>query len=127
MINDLRKTALSKSLRPDLKRLIRKKIRKENIRLDGDKLFVKNKKFFLNKLGRIFVIGVGKCFPLEAAAVLEDVLKERVFGGIVIDVHEGKELKKIKISRRSSFPKRMQSLTPLKKLFLCWPTRKKTI
>ena len=37
------------------------------------------------------MIGVGKC-SLEAAAVLEDVLKERVFGGIVIDVHEGKRV-----------------------------------
>ena len=94
VINDLRKTALQIA-EAGLEAIDTEKIMKENIRLDGDKLFVKNKSFFLNKLGRIFVIGVGKC-SLEAAAVLEDVLKERVFGGIVIDVHEGKELKKIK-------------------------------
>lgn len=71
------------------------KIIKDNIRIKDSKLFIKKEKFDLNSFNRIFVVGVGKC-ALSAGGALEDVLGERISGGIVIDVCDG-SLKKIKV------------------------------
>lgn len=92
--NDLRKAVLEIA-EAGLEAIDTEKIIKEDVRLENDELFIKDKIFSLNKTGRIFVVGVGKC-SLEAAAVLEDVLRERIFDGIVIDVCGGKKLNKIK-------------------------------
>lgn len=92
--SDLRKTVLEIA-EAGLEAIDTEKIIKESVRLENDKLFIKDKIFSLNKIGRIFVVGVGKC-SLEAAAVLEDILDERVFDGIVIDVCGDKKLNKIK-------------------------------
>lgn len=67
---------------------------RKNVRLDGDFLFVQEKKFEIHPKGKLVVIGVGKC-SLEAARALEDIFGERISGGVVIDVHED-GLKKIK-------------------------------
>lgn len=93
-VNNLRKAVLEIA-ESGLEAIGTEKIIRESVRLENGKLFIKDNVFFLNKIGRIFVVGVGKC-SLEAAAVLEDILKERIFDGIVIDVHEGVKLKKIK-------------------------------
>ena len=44
--------------------------------------------------GRIFFVGVGKC-ALEAGAVFEGILGDRLEGGVVIDVKSGMMLKKL--------------------------------
>ncbi len=51
------------------------------------KKFVENEKVEPRPGGKLIVIGVGKC-SLEAAKALEDVLGEKISGGVVIDVHQ---------------------------------------
>ncbi|MBU6501082.1 MAG: DUF4147 domain-containing protein [Patescibacteria group bacterium] len=61
---------------------------KRAVRVEGDKLSINNYQFDLASIKNLYVVGVGKC-SLEAGAALEDVLGERITGGIVIDVHKG--------------------------------------
>lgn len=58
------------------------------------KKFVQNERLELRPGGKLIVVGVGKC-SLEAARALEEALGERIFGGVVIDVHQD-GLKRIK-------------------------------
>lgn len=68
---------------------------KQNVRLEGQKLRIRERSFDLRKHNRIFVVGVGKC-SLEAASALEQILGKLITAGIVVDVHPGK-LKQIKV------------------------------
>ncbi len=61
---------------------------RNNVSLKGDILTVKGQDFPIDE-GRVIVIGIGKC-SLDAAAALEKILGDRITGGAVIDVREGK-------------------------------------
>lgn len=64
------------------------------VSLKDGTLAIDKESFDLTGFERIFVVGVGKC-ALEAGRAFEEVLGERLTGGIVLDVHKG-SLKKIK-------------------------------
>ena len=65
-----------------------------NVRIAAGDLILADEAIPLRDVGRIIVIGVGKC-ALEAGAALEEVLGDRISDGVVIDVHEG-SLKRIR-------------------------------
>lgn len=67
---------------------------KKNIRLEDDCLLVQTEKLKLSPGRKLIVVGVGKC-SLEAAKALEEILGERISGGVVIDIHQD-GLKRIK-------------------------------
>jgi hydroxypyruvate reductase/glycerate 2-kinase len=71
------------------------KIIKNNIKLKGNSLIIKNIKFDLNNYKRIFVIGFGKASSLMAKE-LKNILKNRINNGLVISTKKIK-LNKIKI------------------------------
>lgn len=56
--------------------------------LRGDDLMIGEAHYDLAKVGKLLVVGIGKC-ALEAGAELEEILGERLVGGIVVDVHKG--------------------------------------
>lgn len=56
---------------------------KSAIFLKENNLVVKNKKFSLSDIKRIFVVGVGKC-AIQAGLALEEILKEKLTMGIVL-------------------------------------------
>lgn len=70
------------------------KVIRQNVRLEGQRLWIREQSFDLRKLKRIYVVGVGKC-SLVAGAALEKILDKKITAGIVIDVHPGK-LKRIR-------------------------------
>ncbi len=70
-----------------------KKALAERVKFSGGAFSIDGENFDLSGFERIFVVGVGKC-ALEAGAALEEVLGEKLSGGIVLDVHRG-SLKKI--------------------------------
>lgn len=92
-VTPLRKFALEIA-EAGLKAIDTKSAIRKNVRFEDDILTIKHKKFSLKNTERVFVIGVGKC-SLEAAGVLEEILGDRLNGGIAVDVHKG-SLKKIK-------------------------------
>ncbi len=69
---------------------------KERINLEDGKLCVKDYWCSLENFEKIAVVGVGKC-AMEAASALEEVLGDRLSGGIVLDVYKSdkRDLKKI--------------------------------
>ncbi len=69
------------------------KVVKGTVKVSKNTLHIGNEEFSLDKIERVFVIGVGKC-SLSAAGALEDILGDRIDDGIVVDVREGK-LKKM--------------------------------
>jgi len=76
------------------------KIIREAVTLDKSVLKILNKEFPLAELGKIVIIGIGKC-SLRATEVLEDVLGDRISDGVTIDVKPETEsrLKKIRYFR----------------------------
>lgn len=60
---------------------------KEKILLKDGKIYIEDYSYSLEKIRRISVIGVGKC-AMEAASVLEEILGDFLYGGIVLDVYE---------------------------------------
>ena len=66
-----------------------------NVKVRGDNLNIVGRKYSLNQIGRVFVVGVGKC-ALEAGVALEKILGDHLHGGIIIDVKNGGYLKKLK-------------------------------
>jgi len=58
---------------------------KDNLRIDGHRLFIKDKLFDLNRFEKIHVIGVGKGAPFLFKGV-EAVMKDRIHGGIVVSL-----------------------------------------
>ena len=67
---------------------------RERVKLSGNEFAVDEESLDISEFERLFVVGIGKC-ALEAGAALEDVLGDRLSGGIVLDVHQG-SLQKIK-------------------------------
>lgn len=69
---------------------------REKISLEGGKLCVKDYWCSLENFERVVVVGVGKC-SAEAAFALEEMLGDRLSGGIVLDVYKSdrRDLKKI--------------------------------
>lgn len=57
--------------------------------LKDDILRIDGRDYDLKKINRILFVGIGKC-ALEAAREVESILGERLFGGIAIDVHQGR-------------------------------------
>ncbi|HVN26330.1 MAG TPA: DUF4147 domain-containing protein [Candidatus Paceibacterota bacterium] len=55
------------------------------VQLQGTKLTLANSEIDLGVVGRIVVIAVGKCAS-EAGYVLQDILGDRITGGVVVDV-----------------------------------------
>ena len=85
--NDLRKKALAVA-EAGLEAIDTRKIIRDTVVLTEEKLTIKGKDFLLASVGRIFVVGVGKC-SLDAAGALEEILGSRISGGIVADIREG--------------------------------------
>lgn len=77
-----------------LKAIDTESVVKRAVRVEGNKFFVNEREFDLASVNNIYVVGVGKC-SLEAGAALENILGNRVAGGVIVDVREG-ALKKIK-------------------------------
>lgn len=66
-----------------------------NIRLEGDVLSVGGQMYLLKDIKRVFVVAVGKC-AVEASVAIERILGEKLSGGVLIDVKDAHQLKKIK-------------------------------
>lgn len=67
---------------------------KAEVVLRGENLRIRDWSVDLKDVGRIFVVGIGKC-STEAGAALEEILGERIAGGVIIDVKQGAILKRI--------------------------------
>jgi glycerate-2-kinase len=65
-----------------------------NVFLQGSSLKLAGESIDLSRIRRLLVIGIGKC-ALEAASSLEQILGNKISGGVVVDVREGK-LKKLR-------------------------------
>lgn len=74
---------------------------RKHVRLEHGVLYIGNDHWVLSKIGRVLVIGVGKC-AFEAGRAIEPILGTHLSDGVVVDVHNG-ALKKIK-SYRGSHP-----------------------
>jgi len=61
----------------------------ENVSLDKNILIIKDKKFDLSKIKKLYVLGVGKA-AFEMSQALEKILKDRISEGIVLDINKGK-------------------------------------
>lgn len=67
-----------------------------SIKLEGDKLLVKDRSFDIAPDGRLLVVAVGKC-ALDAAVSLENILGGRLTGGVAVDVREDPSCPTVKI------------------------------
>ena len=71
------------------------KVLRATVRLDGDVLRIKEESYSIRSLKKIFVVAAGKC-SLESAAALENILGDKLSGGVAVDVRTGGYLNKIK-------------------------------
>lgn len=94
---ELRKAALE-IIEAGLQAIDTKKAIRDSIFLTGDTLQIKGKDFALSQYKDIYVVGVGKC-AIDAAVALEKILGPRLADGLVIDVRDSQELKKIRVFR----------------------------
>ncbi|MEW6617137.1 MAG: DUF4147 domain-containing protein [Patescibacteria group bacterium] len=62
---------------------------KRNVSFDGRLLTIVGESYNIADIGKIFIVGIGKC-ALEAVQALEDVLGDQIYGGVMVDVHDGK-------------------------------------
>lgn len=92
-VNESRRKALT-ILEAGLEAIDTTQAIKSSISLKGNLLKIQETVFALNDFKRLLFVGVGKC-ALEAGGAIEDILVEKLTGGIVLDVHQGR-LKKIK-------------------------------
>jgi len=92
-VTDLRKAALEIA-EAGLEAIDTEKVVKSGVVLNGEILKVKNQEFNLTGFERVFVVGVGKC-ALEAGHALEEILGDKLYNGIILDVHPG-NLKKLR-------------------------------
>ena len=88
----LRKDALL-IVEEGLKAIDTEKVLSKQISLEGSILTIRNQKLDLNKFRKIFIIGVGKT-SCAAGKVLEEVLQDKISGGIILDTKPG-DLKRI--------------------------------
>jgi glycerate 2-kinase len=82
----LRKVALSVAER-GLSALDSRRTVQRNLKLKKNIISVGGKDFPISLTSKIFVIGVGKC-AIEAGFEMENILGDRLTGGIILDVHE---------------------------------------
>lgn len=61
---------------------------RKNVSLDGETLRVAGEAIALAGVGRIILVGVGKC-ARRAALAIEKILGDRIAGGAVIDIEDG--------------------------------------
>ena len=61
---------------------------RKGIRIENSTLFIQNRAFSLKDVRNVYVVGIGKC-ALAACSALEEVLGDRIAGGIVLDIKEG--------------------------------------
>jgi glycerate-2-kinase len=95
-ISKLRKDAI-KIFNAGLYEVRAKNVIKECVKINNNKLIIKNKAFDLNKFKRIFVIGAGKA-TAQMALALEKILRHRIFKGFIIVKHgHSEKLNKIKV------------------------------
>ena len=73
------------------------KVMRDAVGVKDDHLVIRDERFSLGGVKRILVVGVGKC-SFGAGAAIEEILGERLTGGIVVGVSEGK-LQKIEVFR----------------------------
>lgn len=71
---------------------------KKNVVLDGEILRLAGREFRLRDTHKIIVAGVGKCAG-EAAFAVEEILGERVSGGVVVSIGRAPDLKRITLYR----------------------------
>ncbi len=71
---------------------------KKIVRFDGAALSISGEIFARNALGRVIVLGAGKC-SLAAARALEEILGENISGGAVLDLRSDPSLSRIKSFR----------------------------
>src|SRR3989338_8545822 len=83
----LRKDALL-IVEEGLKAIDTEKVLSKQISLEGSILTIRNQKLDLNKFRKIFIIGVGKT-SCAAGKVLEEVLQDKISGGIILDTKPG--------------------------------------
>lgn len=63
-------------------------VMREEIRVDGDTICIKDMDLCLSDFERVFFVGIGKC-AVDASLAIERILGERITDGIVLDVKEG--------------------------------------
>lgn len=97
-LNEIRKKALSVA-EAGLEAIDTQKIIAGAVSINRERLTVAETSYPLYSIERLFVIAVGKC-SLDAAAELENILGEKIFSGIALDIREG-NLRKIKLLRGS--------------------------
>lgn len=61
---------------------------REEIRIEGDTICLKDLNVCLSDFDRVFFVGIGKC-AVDASLVIERILGERITDGVVLDVKEG--------------------------------------
>ncbi|MEX2436637.1 MAG: DUF4147 domain-containing protein [Candidatus Paceibacterota bacterium] len=93
-ITDLRKRALEIA-EVGLEVIDTKRVIRSLVKLSGDKLTVLDKEISLERFNNIFIIGVGKASFL-AGQELEVILKDKLKGGVIIDIKDG-GLEKLKV------------------------------
>lgn len=64
-----------------------KSVVKRSVRLKDNSLIIADKEYLLSEIGKIVVVGVGKCAVLAASA-LQDILGDKISSGVVLDVKE---------------------------------------
>ncbi len=74
------------------------KVLRAIVKLDSDVLRIKEESYSIRSLKKIFVVAVGKC-SLESAVILENILGDKLSGGVAVDVRTGGYLNKIKYFR----------------------------
>jgi len=67
---------------------------RNNILFNGTTLSIMKEDFSVSNINRIFIVGVGKC-SFQAAAEIEEILGDKVSGGVVVDLHQHRQLKRI--------------------------------
>ncbi len=71
------------------------KIVRETLKINGNTLAVGNEKMDLKEAGKILFIGIGKC-AADAAYATEQILGDRLSGGVIVDVKVCPDVKRLK-------------------------------
>jgi glycerate 2-kinase len=90
---DLRRDALS-ILEAGLSSIETKTVVRREVTCDGRFLYIQDRSYDLDTYDNVYVVGIGKCAG-DACVILEEMLGERLAGGIVLDVR-GVPLKKLR-------------------------------
>ncbi len=91
--NELRKAGLLIA-ETGLQAIDTERVVKNAVRVSEEALVLQDREYPLSEIKRIFLYGVGKC-STEAVTALSAILGDRVTGGMLIDVKEGKAVPRI--------------------------------